>query len=80
MKAADWRRDLEASRDLTPHEKVHFEFFLVWFEQWRLRGYRAADRNHAIVFWRSEVLAKKQRKKWHSSSKMCASLKKSICG
>ena len=34
---ADWRADLEASRDLTDHEKQHFGFLLSWFENWRLK-------------------------------------------
>lgn len=36
-KAADWRHDLEASRNLTEVEKQHFGFVLAWFESWRLK-------------------------------------------
>jgi len=34
----DWRADVLASRDLSEREKKAFEFFLDWFERWRLRA------------------------------------------
>jgi hypothetical protein len=39
---ANWRDDLEASRDLTDLEKQNYGFILAGFETWRLRqGSRA---------------------------------------
>ena len=36
-KAADWRADLDASRDLNDMEKQHDGFLVSWFESWRVR-------------------------------------------
>ncbi len=60
---ADWRADLEASRDLSESEKQHFGFVLAWFETWRLKQGRDPSREAAIRFWREQVKAK-ERKEW----------------
>ena len=61
--AADWRTDLEASRDLSELEKQHFGFVLAWFETWRLKRGLDPCREAAIRFWREQVKAK-ARKEW----------------
>jgi hypothetical protein len=33
---ADWRADLEASRDVMDLEKQQYGFLLGWYESWRL--------------------------------------------
>ena len=35
-KAADWRADPDASRDLNDEEKQGFGFLVSWFESWRM--------------------------------------------
>ena len=56
----DWWADLLASRDLSEPEKKAFEFFLDWFEHWRLDKELAAGRESANQFWRERVSAKEQ--------------------
>ena len=60
---ADWRADLEASRDLTDLEKQNFGFLLAWFETWRLRQGLGPERESAVRFWREQVRSK-ERKDW----------------
>ncbi len=60
---ADWRSDLEASRDLTDHEKQHFGFLLAWFESWRLKQGLEPGRATAVAFWRAQIVSK-PRKDW----------------
>ncbi len=60
---ADWRADLEASRDLSDHEKQHFGFLLAWYEGWRIKQGLEPDRTAAVAFWRAQV-ASKPRKDW----------------
>ena len=59
---ADWRTDLEASRDLSELEKQHFGFVLAWFETWRLKQQLDPCREAAIRFWREQVKAKARKK------------------
>ena len=61
--AANWRLDLEASRDLTELEKQHYGFLLAWFEAWRLRLGLELGRETAVRFWREQVKSK-GRKEW----------------
>ena len=61
--AADWRIDLEASRDLSEWGKQHFGFVLAWFETWRLKRGLDLCRDAAIRFLREQVKAK-ARKEW----------------
>ena len=60
---ADWRADLEASRDLTDLEKQNYVFLLAWFETWRLKLGLELERTTAIRFWREQVKCK-ERKAW----------------
>jgi hypothetical protein len=60
---ADWRADLDASRDLSDLEKQGFGFLLSWFESWRVRKGLRAERPAAVVFWREQVVVK-PRKQW----------------
>jgi hypothetical protein len=60
---ADWRADLDASRDLSDLEKQSYGFVLGWFESWRLRKGLRAERPAAVLFWKEQVLAK-PRKDW----------------
>lgn len=60
---ADWRADLETSRDLTDLEKQHFGFLLAWYESWRLRQGLEPERASAVRFWREQVKSK-VRKEW----------------
>lgn len=59
----DWREDLEASRDLSEDEKRGIGFFIGWFESWRLRLRRPAERTVARRFWK-EVVGGKAREPW----------------
>ena len=61
--AADWRADLEASRDLSDLDKQNYVFLLTWFESWRVRQQREADRATAVEFWKAQVVVK-PRKEW----------------
>jgi hypothetical protein len=61
--AADWRADLDASRDLSDLEKQNYGFLLSWFESWRVRLRLEPDRAAAVEFWKSQV-AVKPRKEW----------------
>ena len=56
--AANWRTDLEASRDFSELEKQYFGFVLAWFETWRLKFGLDPCREAAIRFWREQVKAK----------------------
>ena len=60
---ADWRADLDASRDLGDQEKQHYGFLLMWFESWRVREHLEPDRAAAAAFWKSQVVVK-PRKEW----------------
>jgi len=60
---ADWRCDLEASRDLSDKEKQHYGFLLAWYDSWRLRQGLEPDRAAAVAFWKSQVVTK-PRKDW----------------
>jgi integron integrase len=62
-RAADWRHDLEASRNLTEVEKQHFGFVLAWFESWRLKLGIELNREAAVRFWK-EAVKSKERKPW----------------
>jgi integron integrase len=61
--AAEWRADLDASRDLSDLEKQGFGFLLSWFESYRMRKGLRADRPAAVLFWREQVVVK-PRKQW----------------
>lgn len=61
--AADWRADLDASRDLSDLEKQNYGFLLSWFESWRVRQRLEPGRAAAVEFWKSQV-AVKPRKEW----------------
>ena len=52
---ADWRADLDASRDLSDLEKQSYGFVLGWFEGWRLRKGLRAERPAAVVFWKEQL-------------------------
>ena len=61
--AADWRADLDVSRDLSELEKQHFGFVLAWFETWRIKQGLDPCREAAVRFWREQVKVK-ERKEW----------------
>jgi hypothetical protein len=61
--SCDWRADLLASRDVLAREKPYFEFFLDWFERWRLSKGFIACRESANCFWHERVM-KKERPDW----------------
>lgn len=61
--AADWRADLDASRDLSDLEKQNYGFLLSWFESWRVRQRLDPGRAAAVEFWKSQVSVK-PRKDW----------------
>ncbi len=63
QKDADWKADLEASRDLNDLEKQNYGFLLAWFESWRLRQGLGPERESAVRFWREQVKSK-ERKAW----------------
>ncbi len=60
---ADWRADLDASRDLSDLDKQSYGFVLGWFESWRLRKGLRAERPTAVAFWKEQVMVK-PRKDW----------------
>ncbi|QTN33463.1 tyrosine-type recombinase/integrase [Akkermansiaceae bacterium] len=60
---ADWRSDLEASRDLTDQEKQNHVFLLAWYEHWRLGQGLEPVRASAVRFWNEQVITK-PRKDW----------------
>jgi len=53
---ADWRADLDASRDLSDLDKQSYGFVLGWFESWRLRKGLRAERPTAVAFWKEQVI------------------------
>ena len=70
-KPADWRADLDASRDLNDREKQQFGFLVSWFESWRerqkLEPGRAAGaggwggrlgRAAGVAFWKAQAEVK----------------------
>lgn len=61
--SADWREDLEASRDLTKREKEYHGFLIGWLDGWRVRHGLPAGRETARRFWREQVQGK-ERKDW----------------
>ena len=61
--AADWRADLDASRDLNDQDKQHYGFLLSWFESWRQRQRLEPERAAAVEFWKGQVVGK-PRKQW----------------
>jgi len=61
--SADWREDLERSRDLSELEKSAYGFVLAWFETWRLKRQEAPGREVARRFWKEAVISK-ERKDW----------------
>lgn len=61
--SADWREDLEASRDLTKREKEYHGFLIGWLDGWRVRHGLPAGRETAKRFWREQVQGK-ERKDW----------------
>ena len=52
---ADWRADLDASRDLSDLEKQSYGFVPGWFESWRLRKGLRAERPAAVLFWKEQL-------------------------
>jgi hypothetical protein len=60
---ADWRNDLEASRDVSERDKEHYGFLLNWFDGWRLRLNLEAGRDASVKFWQEQVRVK-ERKSW----------------
>ncbi|MGJ8656270.1 MAG: site-specific integrase [Akkermansiaceae bacterium] len=60
---ADWRDDLDHSRDLNNNEKESIGFLLNWFESWRLASSLMPNRDSAARFWRETVLSK-ERESW----------------
>lgn len=61
--SADWRADLETSRDLTDLDKQNYFFLLAWYETWRLKLGLGLERATSVRFWREQVKAK-ERKDW----------------
>lgn len=55
----DWRRDLDASRDVDPRERSGYHFFLSWFERWRIFRALSPELATARQFWREQVLGRK---------------------
>ncbi len=60
---ADWRSDLEHSRDLTLREVESYGFFISWFDGWRVGKALPLDREAAVRFWK-EVVKIKERERW----------------
>ncbi len=60
-----WRKDLNASRDLTPSQKHGFTMLLSWYENFRIRSGLKAGRHSAVVFWKKQVLSEDtERQSW----------------
>jgi integron integrase len=57
-KHADWRADLDASRDVSEPDKQGYGFLLDWFETWRARKQLGAGRPAAVAFWQEQVVVK----------------------
>ena len=57
--AFDWRRDLEASRDIDPRDRRGYDFFLGWFERWRIHRCLGPELPTGRQFWREQVLGHK---------------------
>jgi integron integrase len=64
---ADWREDLQASRDLSRQEKGGFGFVIGWYEKWRVTRGLEAGRGSAREFWKRQV-ATKPREAWQMES------------
>ena len=62
-KPADWRADLDASRDLNDREKQQFGFLVSWYESWRERQKLEPGRAAGVAFWKAQVEVK-PRKDW----------------
>lgn len=60
MKKACWRADLLAARDLSRGEIEGFEYFLAWFDRWRLSRGLEIGREATVAFWREQVRAKER--------------------
>ncbi len=61
--AADWRADLDASRDLSDLDKQNYGFLLSWYESWRVRLQQEPSRASSVAFWKCQVVVK-PRKEW----------------
>ncbi len=55
---ADWRADLDASRDVSEPDKQGYGFLVDWFENWRTRKQLSAGRPAAVAFWQAQVVVK----------------------
>jgi len=55
----DWRRDLDASREIDPRDRKGYHFFLSWFERWRIFRALSPGLPSARQFWREQVLGRK---------------------
>ncbi len=62
-KPADWRADLDASRDLNDREKQQYGFLVSWYESWRERQKLEPGRAAGVAFWKAQVEVK-PRKDW----------------
>lgn len=60
---ADWREDLENSRDLSKREKEFIAFTVNWYESWRLAKALTLSKEVARRFWREAVIHK-ERTSW----------------
>ena len=61
--SADWREDLERSRDLSKREIEFIGFIVNWFESWRLSQNLKLSRDVARRFWK-EAVQSKERSSW----------------
>ena len=61
--SAEWRDDLEHSRDLSKREIESIGFVVNWFESWRLGQHLKLNRDVARRFWKEAVLSK-ERSSW----------------
>ena len=56
----DWRKDLSASRDLSPREIEAYGYVLGWLEDWRVKADLPPGRDAARRWW-CEVAKSKER-------------------
>ena len=59
----DWRKDLSASRDLSPREIEAYGYVLGWLEDWRVKADLPPGRDAARRWW-CEVAKSKERPEW----------------
>ena len=59
-KWADWRVDLESSRNLSQAERQGYAFLVSWYEEWRMQAGKGAGRESCVEFWKTRVQSKER--------------------